>query len=333
MEGTIAMSGSGAGRRMTVALGALLLLACASGSLASDRNEGKEESASTVHRGIFSKKKQNTPSTESVSRTNPFSSSKDAKPYDGFSGVTTPTQEEKLLVELINVERSSRGLHPVAWDGMLSGVARIHCADMRSMGKATHDSSNDRATYSQRLGRTPYRARAAAENVAYNSNVVRAHRALMASPGHRKNILDPMMTAVGIGIVKDFKDDWIYVVEDFATPIANVSNEEAKRLMGESLARAKASLFGLPEDKALSKKLTSMAENMAEKGGIHAVPGSEVGVGWTLAFTALDPRYPPASALKQVEKADGYALGVTFRKTKKYPFGAYWAVLFLKGTY
>jgi uncharacterized protein YkwD len=332
MEGTIATPVVGAGRRKTAALAALCTLALASSALAADYREQKSESAGSVQRGAAGSNKA---TTESIAPANPFDTSGRPRPtpYDTVTGVTQPTQFEKLLVELINVERKSRGIKPVVWDGMLSGIARMHSADMRAAGRTSHNSTNDGASYGQRLSRTPYRASAAAENVAYNSDVVKAHRALMASPGHRRNILNPNLTVVGVAVMKDFKDDWVYVVEDFAAAIDTISDEEAARVMSNSLTKAHSKIFRLEEDKALSRRLDKVVDDMIESGQVQKINAPELGVGWALAFTALDPAQLPKSAIEQAAKAQGYGLAVQFRKTKKYPFGAYWAVLFLKGQY
>jgi uncharacterized protein YkwD len=332
MEGTIATAELGAGRRTTAALAALLTLVVAQSSFAADHRQMKGESVSSVQKKAGSN--GNKASTESIGPASLFDTSGRQRPtpYDTVTGVTQPTQFEKLLVELINVERKSRGIKPVVWDGMLSGIARMHSADMRAAGHTSHNSSNDGASYSQRLARTPYRASAAAENVAYNSDVVKAHRALMASPGHRRNILDPNLTVVGVSVMMDFKDEWVYVVEDFAAAIDEISDEEAARVMSDSLNQARSKIFRLEEDKALSRKLEKLVGQMAEAGQISKVK-EDFGSGWALSFTALDPRQLPKSAIEQAAKAQGYGLAVQFRKTKKYPFGAYWAVLFLKGQY
>jgi uncharacterized protein YkwD len=42
--------------------------------------------------------------------------------------------------------------------------------------------------------------RTAGENIAGNRSVQAAHTALMNSPGHRANILNPNFTHIGIGI-------------------------------------------------------------------------------------------------------------------------------------
>jgi len=247
-----------------------------------------------------------------------------------FGSASSASPEEKLLVEMINVERTSRNLRPVVWDPALTQLAKSHGADMRSAGKISHHSTKDGADFSKRLARTSYRASAAAENVAYNFDVVKAHRALMRSPGHRENILTPGLAAVGTAVVTDPRDGWVYVVEDFATPIANISDDEAEQKMRRSLANAAGRGSALPEDRWLSNRLDGMLEQMITSGSVGDAVKRGVGDGWTMAFTSMDPSSPPASALARAAEAEGYALAVRFRKTPKYPFGTYWTILFLK---
>lgn len=275
------------------------------------------------------------PSTDSVNLRfgSSGSTNEDVTSPSDFPSVETPTAEEKLLLDLVNVERTTRGLKPVKWDGMLSHLARLHTDDMRHVHKASHHSSKDGADYGKRLSRTPYRARAAAENVAYNADVVKAHRALMASPGHRRNILDPDLSALGTAVMTEPTGDWIYVCEDFATPIAWVSDDEAEEKMASSLAGARPRHAPLPEDRLLSLQLDRELEKMIATGSVQQGIGEGFGAGWSMAFTSMDPSKPPASVLERVKDADSYALAVTFRKTPRYPFGIYWAVLFLKGQY
>jgi uncharacterized protein YkwD len=333
----------GRGHRTAAALLLTTALSFAGAANASEREDAsaaKQQSATFFNRHPSRTANPpattvNAPSTESLPKTmiEPGSSASGITPFQSVSGVTEPTPDEKLLVQLINVERTSRGLQPVVWDGQLSGLARMHSADMRSMRKAQHASSADGATFGARLARTPFRACAAAENVAYNADVVRAHRALMASEGHRHNILDPELTAIGTAVLTDTKDDWIWVTEDFATPIAHVSDDQAEQVMRKAIEHAHSRIFSLPEDKAMSSHLDKLVEEMIESGTVRDAVGGGVGEGWTLAFTSMDPTAPPPSALERAAKAESYALAVSFRKTAKYPFGAYWAILYFKGVY
>lgn len=295
----------------------------------------KIDAAPTESQSRASRTAAPTPSTDSISirRGSAGVVAGDITANRDFPSVKAPTAEEKLLLDLVNVERTSRGLKSVAWDGMLSQLARMHADDMRRVRKASHHSSKDNADYSTRLARTPFRASAAAENVAYNANVVKAHRALMASPGHRRNILDPELTALGTAVMTEPNGDWIYVCEDFATPIAWVADDLAEDKLAASLSRGRPAGSPLAEDRALSLRLGSMLEKMIATGSVREGVGDGFGPGWSLAFTSMDPSSPPASALARAKKADSFAMAITFRKTPRYPFGAYWGILFLRGEF
>ena len=54
------------------------------------------------------------------------------------------------------------------------------------------------------------------ENVAYGPSIEAVHEELMASEGHRHNVLDPRFTVIGIGIVRG-PDRW-WVTQDFVQP-------------------------------------------------------------------------------------------------------------------
>lgn len=51
----------------------------------------------------------------------------------------------------------------------------------------------------------------AGENLAQNVSVERAHQALMNSSGHRRNILNPNFTHIGVGIKAKGRNGYIYV--------------------------------------------------------------------------------------------------------------------------
>jgi hypothetical protein len=80
----------------------------------------------------------------------------------------------------------------------------------------------------------------------------------------------------------------------------------------------------------MSARLDGLLEQMISRGSVNEGVGRGVGEGWTLAFTSSDPAAPPPGALSHLSSARSYSLAVTFRKTPRYPFGTYWAILFLK---
>jgi len=109
----------------------------------------------------------------------------------------------KECVRLTNVFRAQHALPPLEWHGTLAAVGFGHSRDM-GLGKAPFD----HVGFAGRVRRYPFRARAAAENLAMMSGVGVAAMAQTAvqgwveSPGHRKNLLC-RATWCGVGVFKN----------------------------------------------------------------------------------------------------------------------------------
>ncbi|MFC4077545.1 CAP domain-containing protein [Salinithrix halophila] len=108
---------------------------------------------------------------------------------------------EKKVVELVNQERQKNNLNPLAVDTELSKVARIKSEDMKEKDYFHHQSP----TYgspSDMLKRFNISFRYGGENLgsfyAAPEDIVAAW---MYSPNHRKNILNPCYTHIGVGHV------------------------------------------------------------------------------------------------------------------------------------
>jgi uncharacterized protein YkwD len=117
-----------------------------------------------------------------------------------------PAKDARAFVALINEIRSAHGLRPLAIRKDLTAVATRWSARMAARKKIAH---NPDFRYQVRgwwlLG----------ENVGWtNSSVGYLHKAFLASPEHRKNILDPRFTTIGVGEAVA-PDGRIYVAEDF----------------------------------------------------------------------------------------------------------------------
>lgn len=123
--------------------------------------------------------------------------------------ITLPATPETLLVdelaegemlELVNEERRRAGVGELVMDPELVEVARKHSQDMWERKYFAHESPDgENAVHRMLEGKVDF-ARAG-ENLALTRNVERAHDGLMNSPGHRKNILDPEFSRVGIGVI------------------------------------------------------------------------------------------------------------------------------------
>ncbi|MDF2569984.1 MAG: cysteine-rich secretory protein family protein [Sporomusa sp.] len=116
--------------------------------------------------------------------------------------LTAPiTAQEQQMVNLVNQERTSRGLNALSVDMRLVKVARMKSMDMIKNNYFGHQSPVYGSPFDL-LKSQGITYRAAGENLAGNSSVSAAHTSLMNSTGHRANILNTSFTKIGIGIIQ-----------------------------------------------------------------------------------------------------------------------------------
>ncbi len=115
--------------------------------------------------------------------------------------VTEDQAVEQRMLELINQERAANSVRPLTMDEQLRRTARAHSAEMFDLSYFAHNSPRTGATV-DRLKATGIDYLVAGENLAYQPDVVTAHRVLMSSAEHRSNILSPLFERVGIGVVR-----------------------------------------------------------------------------------------------------------------------------------
>lgn len=105
------------------------------------------------------------------------------------------------LLAAVNDERRARGLAPLAHDGCADRYADAQAARMAARGSMSHQALEpvlDECGTSR-----------AAENVGQGDvSAQRMVAAWMASDGHRRNILDPALTAVGTGAARGADGRW-----------------------------------------------------------------------------------------------------------------------------
>jgi uncharacterized protein YkwD len=130
-----------------------------------------------------------------------------ATPATGSGTSASAVLERGILAEL-NTLRQRHGLAPVVHSASLSTAARGHSAEMLRLGYFHHE-SRDGSPFSQRV-RQHYPPTAkgtwmVGENLLWASPRPDAQRAIamwMASPSHRRNLLDPRWLEVGIAAVE-----------------------------------------------------------------------------------------------------------------------------------
>ncbi|MCT4593447.1 MAG: CAP domain-containing protein [Anaeromicrobium sp.] len=111
------------------------------------------------------------------------------------------TAQEKEMVDLVNQARAQNNLPALKVDMELTKVARTKSQDMIDNNYFSHNSPTYGSPFDmmKKFGINYVKA---GENIAGNQSVKGAHDTLMNSPGHRKNILSPDFTHIGIGIRK-----------------------------------------------------------------------------------------------------------------------------------
>jgi uncharacterized protein YkwD len=152
------------------------------------------------------------------------------KPQDGG-----PSAEERALFDHANESRVLAGLPALHWDGQLAAAARRHCMVMVQHDALSHQFPGEE-DMQQRISDSGAGFSALAENVALAATADEIHFAWMNSAGHRANILDPKLTAVGISVQPGNRG--LYAVQDFSLQVGNISMGQQEERVRELLSAA-----------------------------------------------------------------------------------------------
>ncbi len=121
------------------------------------------------------------------------------------AGDRDPAPMETTFVNRVNQLRTAEGLAPLASDPEIRTVAQNWTLAMADAGKISHNPNLAREV-------TPS-WRKLGENVGTGGDSESVQDAFEASPGHRKNILDPEFTSMAITVV--VRGERIYVTQQF----------------------------------------------------------------------------------------------------------------------
>ena len=108
---------------------------------------------------------------------------------------------EVQILEMVNKERSSRGLKKLRAFPKMRAVARAHSIDMYKRGYFAHVDPDGRDPF-ERMEASGISFSYAGENLALAPTVALVHQGLMNSPKHKDNILKPEFTDLGIGVYR-----------------------------------------------------------------------------------------------------------------------------------
>ena len=159
----------------------------------------KPESTPSTPSTTPQQKPESTPSTPSTTHEQKPESTPEQKPSTDFSSY------QQQVLDLVNAERTKRGISALTLDSNLSSVATKKSQDMVNKNYFDHTSPTYGSPFDM-MKQFGISYRTAGENIAKGQKTPQeVVTAWMNSEGHRKNILNPNFTNLGVGIAKDSK--------------------------------------------------------------------------------------------------------------------------------
>ena len=154
----------------------------------------------------FSGKAGNQASSGSKTTSSSKSSSNSSSGASASSGSTatgTYAEYQNQVVQLVNQERTSRGLNALSIDSALTKTATLKSQDMADLGYFDHTSPTYGSPFDM-MKQFGISYRVAGENIAMGqTSPKQVMTGWMNSEGHRENILKSSYTKIGVGIAKN----------------------------------------------------------------------------------------------------------------------------------
>jgi uncharacterized protein YkwD len=237
---------------------------------------------------------------------------------------------ESMLLQLANESREQAGAPRLRMDTSLSEAAREHARLMAEREQLAHQFQGEPALLQRIAAVSPLRLDRAGENVAYNSDIERTHEALMQSPPHRRNLLDPTFNVAGIAAI--WSAGRLYVVQDFAREVPARTPQQAAKLVAQSVESARQQA-GLPHLSQLSyPQLNDAVCELAQESNVKArALGGMQGKRGTVTYSQSRPEVLPQGAVKLLARRDvrQFAVGTCYARSPQSPAGLYWVAIVL----
>lgn len=181
---------------------------------------------------------------------------------------TDASPAEKALLQMANQFRAEHGVAPLAWNSALAQAARAHAKRMvGAAGDMEHQYPGEPDMIS-RAAQAGAHFGAVAENLAgQGQNPAQLQQIWMTTPTHRRNLLDPKMNVVGIGVIES--GGLLYAVEDFAHSVPAPKRDEVESQVTAALQKT-----GMQ-----SVKSTEEARSNCESQS-NTAPGAKLVVHW-----------------------------------------------------
>jgi uncharacterized protein YkwD len=176
-----------------------------------------------------------------------------------------PSLDEKLLLDATNRERAAAGLQSLKWDDALAASAREHNQLMVRENALSHQFPGE-PSLEQRTAQAGAKYAMVAENVAVGPNPAEIHEGWMHSPGHRRNILNGELTAIGIAVTRG--TNGLFAVQDFSRQVADLSLQQQE---GKVISLLKATSLQAVEATGDARKTCGMDKGYEGTGVLYVI--------------------------------------------------------------
>jgi uncharacterized protein YkwD len=176
-----------------------------------------------------------------------------ASTFSCFAVTPSPARHsdaEQYLLSAANRDRAAHGLSQLRLDPSLSQAALYHAKQMAAHGDISHQFPGE-PELSTRGTDAGAHFSLMTENVAEAPDSVIIHDLWMHSEGHRENLLDPNVDAVGISVVT--RDGQSYAVEDFASTAEPMTLDQQEEIVAHLLADSGLGIAQSTDDRAVEE--------------------------------------------------------------------------------
>jgi len=243
--------------------------------------------------------------------------------------LTPDPAAERELVNRINQTREREGLPRLKSDPLLAQAARAHSLEMARQRQVTHRLPQEPGLR-PRVAATGLRFDFVGENVGRARDAALMHEDFLLSPGHRQNILQTRVNAVGVGAVRAGDD--LFVTENFARVVPDYDSEDAEKLVARQVKELRKQTGLPPLERETLGPVREEACALAARDTVDAShqPAPRLrGALHTIAYSSADPERIPEQLRDEVarQRPLSFSVGACFARSPSYPAGAYWVVV------
>lgn len=264
--------------------------------------------------------------------------------FVGTKPPQSPPVETKIGEGLNGVEaaiahlRAARGLPKLIRDPKLDAIAEGHSREMARTRTFAHVLPSD-GSMSDRLRAAQYPYKSAGENIGFAEDAATAHEAIVSSPAHLANLLDPRHRRIGLGEASGQAPeggDGVYLTEVLASPVVasdDPAREVSRVVEGE---RRKHRIPGMERDAALDALAREEAARAAKSGetrlsrdsaGLALEKVPELHGAVTELYVGGSPEMVATSKNLAEPRWTRLGVGAIYANSKSYGAGSLWVVL------